>query len=93
MSNPKPRSASSPPPSPSSGQTGRFRGGRAWLLRLSLVVLSPVLFFGFLEAGLRLGGYGYPTGFFLGPDTGGTWITNYRFGWRFFPRSLARDQK
>jgi tetratricopeptide (TPR) repeat protein len=40
---------------------------------------------------LRLGSYGYPTGFFLGPDAGGTYQTNYRFGWRFFPRSLARD--
>ena len=49
-------------------------------------VLSPILFFGLLEAGLRLGGYGYPTGFFLGPDAAGTCTTNYRFGWRFFPQ-------
>jgi tetratricopeptide (TPR) repeat protein len=55
------------------------------------VVLSPLLFFGLLEAGLRVGGYGYPTGFFLGPDASGNYTTNYCFGWRFFPRSLARD--
>ena len=70
---------------------GRFRGWRGWLLRLALLVLSPILFFGLLEAGLRLGGCGYPTGLFLGPDASGTFQTNYRYGWRFFPRSLARD--
>jgi tetratricopeptide (TPR) repeat protein len=68
----------------------RFRGWRGWLLRLSLCILSPILFFGLLEAGLRLGGYGHPTGFFLGPDAHGDYTTNFRFGWRFFPRSLAR---
>ncbi len=79
------------PPGPSDRKPGRFRGLRGWLLRLSLLVLSPILFFALLEGGLRLGGYGYPTGFFLGPDAGGTCTTNDRFGWRFFPRSIARD--
>lgn len=60
------------------------------LLRVSLLILSSLLFFGLLEVGLRMGGYGYPTGFFLGPDTAGKWTTNFRFGWRFFPRSLSR---
>ena len=69
---------------------GRFRGWRGWVLRAALLVLSPLLFFSILEAGLRLGGYGYPTGFFIGPDANGAWTTNHRFGWRFFPRSLAR---
>jgi tetratricopeptide (TPR) repeat protein len=55
------------------------------------LILCPILFFGLLEAGLRLGGYGYPTGFFIGPDANGTCTTNDRFGWRFFPRSLNRD--
>ena len=80
------------PSGPSKHQERRFGGWRGWLLRLSLILLSPVLFFGLLEGGLRLGGYGYPTGFFIKSDAGGTWVTNYRFGWRFFPRSLARDQ-
>ena len=74
-----------------SRRPGRFRGWRGWLLRLSLLVLSPLLFFGLLEAGLRVGGYGYPTGFFVRPDASGSDTTNYRFSWRFFPRSLARD--
>jgi tetratricopeptide (TPR) repeat protein len=63
---------------------------RKWLFRLTTIVLSPVLFFTLLEIGLRLGGYGYPTAYFLGPDSEGNYATNYRFGWRFFPRSLAR---
>ena len=83
--------ASGPPPGPSNRKPRRFRGWRGWLLRLSLCVLSPILFFGLLEVGLRLGGYGYPTEFFLGPDADGKCTTNQRFGWRFFPRSLARD--
>ena len=54
------------------------------------MIFSPLLFFGVLEAGLRLGDYGYPTGFFVGPDANGVCRTNLQFGWRFFPRSLAR---
>ncbi|HEY4760239.1 MAG TPA: hypothetical protein VIH42_06645, partial [Thermoguttaceae bacterium] len=64
---------------------------RKWLFRLSAMIIPLVLFFAVLEAGLRLGGYGYPTKFFIGPDAGGTYTTNPRFGWRFFPRSLARQ--
>ena len=70
---------------------GRFRGWRGWLLRLSLAVLAPLLFVGLFEVSLRLTGYGYPTGFYLGPDARGGYTTNYRFGWRFFPRLLCRD--
>ncbi len=69
---------------------GRFRGWRGWLLRLALLVVAPLVFFGLLEGGLRAAGYGYPSGFFLGTDTNGEFITNHRFGWRFFPQSLAR---
>jgi tetratricopeptide (TPR) repeat protein len=76
---------------PAGRTTRRFRGWRGWLLRLGLCVLSPTLFFGLLETGLRLGGYGYSTKFFLGPDAHGAYTTNPRFGWRFFPRSLAQD--
>ena len=77
--------------SASGRQPGRFRGWRGWLLRVALLVLSPLLFFGLLEGGLRMGGYGYPTGFFVKSATGGGYTTNFRFGWRFFPRPLARD--
>jgi len=68
----------------------RSYGWRGWLLRLALCIIVPAMCFGILEAGLRLGGYGYPTGFFLGPDAKGVYTTNKRFGWSFFPRSIAR---
>ena len=54
------------------------------------MIFSPVLFFVLLEGGLRLGGYGYPTAFLIGPDANGAYTANSQFGWRFFPRSLAR---
>ncbi len=66
------------------------RTRRKWMFRLAAVFVIPALFFAVLEGGLRLGGYGYPTGFFLGPDAEGTYATNPQFGWRFFPRALAR---
>jgi tetratricopeptide (TPR) repeat protein len=71
-------------------QARRFRGWRRWILRFSLLLGSPILFFGLAEAGLRWSGYGYPTSFFLGPDASGAYRSNDQFGWRFFPRPLAR---
>lgn len=64
---------------------------RKVLFRLSLLVLSPVLFLTLLEVVLRLINHGYPTHFFLGPDPLGRCHTNYRFGWRFFPPAIARS--
>jgi tetratricopeptide (TPR) repeat protein len=63
---------------------------RKWLFRLAALTLSPVLFFTLLETGLRLGGYGYPTTFLVGPDAHGIYTSNHQFGWRFFPHSIAR---
>jgi len=63
---------------------------RKWIYRLTVAVVSPVLFFILLEVGLRLGGYGYPTAFLIGPDAGGAYRSNPQFAWRFFPRALAR---
>jgi tetratricopeptide (TPR) repeat protein len=80
---PRKKGESAPPRPPLSRR-------RKWLFRLVVMVVSPVLFFALLEAGLRLGGYGYPTGFFVGPDANGAFASNRQFGWRFFPRSLAR---
>jgi hypothetical protein len=54
------------------------------------VVLGPLVFFGLLEGGLRLGGYGFQPELFVGPDAGGNYVVNRKFGWRFFPRPLAR---
>lgn len=50
----------------------------------------PSCFSDFSKSGCGWGGYGYPTGFFIEADADGAYTTNDRFGWRFFPRSLAR---
>ncbi|MCP3960176.1 MAG: tetratricopeptide repeat protein [bacterium] len=65
------------------------RGVRLWLFRLLAATLVPALFLVVAEGGLRLFGVGYPTDFLVRRDGGG-WTTNHRFGWRFFPRRLAR---
>src|SRR6185369_460209 len=41
---------------------------------------------------LQLGGYGYPTTFFLRQQIGGRefYVPNDRFGYRFFPPAIAR---
>jgi tetratricopeptide (TPR) repeat protein len=63
---------------------------RLWMFRVIAVVFMPLLFLCILEAGLRLAGYGYPTGFYLGPDSNGSFVANEKFGYRFFPEDLAR---
>ncbi len=64
--------------------------GRIWLFRLVAVIIVPALFFTLLEIGLRLGNYGYPAEFFIKSGVAGTYRTNIKFGWRFFPRNLSR---
>ncbi len=56
------------------------------------MVLGPALFFSILEIGLRVGGIGHPTSFFLPMKIEGKdcLIENERFGWRFFGPEMAR---
>ncbi len=70
---------------------------RLWTLRLAVAVFIPGIFLALLfaafEFGLRLGGVGYPTSFYLPQSLNGqTYLqANDRFTFRFFPRSLARN--
>jgi tetratricopeptide (TPR) repeat protein len=66
---------------------------RRWFFRLGAAVLLPLLLAAALEAGLRLAGYGYPTGFFLKTRISGqdVFVENERFGLRFFPANAARS--
>ncbi|MBN1515419.1 tetratricopeptide repeat protein [Candidatus Sumerlaeota bacterium] len=64
---------------------------RKWLFRLAAMILPSLLLFAMLEVGLRLGGFGYPTQFIVGPDSHGVFMTNRFFGWRFFPHAIARE--
>ena len=52
----------------------------------------PVVCFGLLELGLRLGGFGHPTAFLLRSANHGqaTFVQNNQFGWRFFGARMAR---
>jgi tetratricopeptide (TPR) repeat protein len=56
-------------------------------LRLVLVA-APLLFLGAFEGVLRSVGAGYPTTFFLPRAT--AYVSNEKFGWRYFPRAIAR---
>jgi tetratricopeptide (TPR) repeat protein len=65
---------------------------RRGLFRLALV-LFPFLLLGFLEAGLRLAGYGYDPHFFKRIKIGGQdfYVQNEDFSRRFFPEAIARN--
>jgi tetratricopeptide (TPR) repeat protein len=56
------------------------------------MTLVPALFFGILELGLRLFGYGYPTNYFVPTKIDGrtVYVENSQFGRRFFPPGLER---
>jgi tetratricopeptide (TPR) repeat protein len=56
------------------------------------VGLLPLLLLAVVEVALRVVGFGYPTDFFVKASANGqtVWIDNARFGWRFFPRHMAR---
>ncbi len=72
---------------------GYQRGAKkTWAFRVVALLLIPVLFFGILEAGLRLAGFGYPTHAILERVMGGrtVCVPNTRFTWRFFPRQISR---
>lgn len=66
---------------------------KLWTFRFIALIGIPVLFFGLIELGLRLAGYGYPVSFLLKSSNKGqnTFIQNDRFGWRFFGPRIARQ--
>jgi len=72
--------------------TSKIPARRLWFFRIFAAVAIPLLIFGGLELGLRLCGYGYPTSFFLKEKIDGKdyYVSNARFGYRFFPPALAR---
>jgi tetratricopeptide (TPR) repeat protein len=78
-----PKTTDAPLPSAVSGK-------RLWFFRLAALLVAPLLSI-LLEVGLRLADYGYPTRFYVEAGSAGINRTNYRFGWRFFPPSIARS--
>ncbi len=66
---------------------------RQWKIRfgrLLCMILLPLLFFVVLEVILRMAGAGFPTRFFVAATKGEAYVTNLKFGWRFFPPRVAR---
>jgi tetratricopeptide (TPR) repeat protein len=83
--NPSPAQAEIPKRGPS--------GRRKWIFRLAAIILVPLVIFGVLELGLRLGGYGKSSRFFLDGsalERSGVWIDNREFGRWVFPRGLEQ---
>lgn len=76
--------------SPEGGTLEGLSQGRLWLFRAMALALVPLaLWLG--EAALRWTGVGYDSAFLVpGPDAD-TWVSNHRYGWRFFSPQLARE--
>lgn len=64
-----------------------------WVFRISSLLGVPLALLALLEVGLRIGGYGYNTGFFKPLQINGAdyLVENDKFGLRFFPPELARS--
>ncbi len=80
-----------PPPPPPPKVRPAPSWSRRWAFRV-IALFSPLLLLGVLEVGLRLAGYGYPTSFFVSQRVDGQEVLtdSWQFGWRFFPRAIAR---
>ncbi len=65
---------------------------RKFTFYLALYIIIPSSFFIAIEIVLRISEYGYPSGFFVKEKVGGKecYVNNYKFSWRFFPKSMAR---
>ncbi|MGD0015381.1 MAG: PKD domain-containing protein, partial [Bryobacteraceae bacterium] len=57
--------------------------------RLALLVAAPTLFLCLVEVALRVGGYGYPTTFFVASPDGRAYVANEQFRRRFAPPSMS----
>jgi tetratricopeptide (TPR) repeat protein len=80
-----------PAPDDSAPSGRQLVGWRKWLLRIVLLVVSPLAVLAILEGVLWVAGFGYPTGFLITPDGGATWTENPRFAWRFSSRAVASE--
>ena len=77
---------------PPSGELPSFGRRQLWVFRLLAAALPLALVLG-AELTARGLGVGHPTDFLVrspNPEASSEWVTNRRFGWRFFPPALAR---
>ena len=67
-------------------------GKKLWLFRIIAITVIPAFLFIFLEIGLRLIGYGYPTSVAIRykDKEFDSYYSNIRFSWLFFDPEIAR---
>ena len=70
-------------------------GWRLWLFRIVALTVIPALLFLLIELGLRVIGYGFPVTATIECEVNGraSYCDNVKFGWRFFPRNIARESE
>ncbi|NOR12645.1 MAG: tetratricopeptide repeat protein [Candidatus Aminicenantes bacterium] len=61
-----------------------------WLYAVVSMTVVPFLILVGIELGLRSAGVGYPTSYFIKNKKNNIYLSNQRYGWRFFPPQLAR---
>ncbi len=66
---------------------------RLLFFRIVSIIVIPVVFFVIVEFGLRISDYGYPTNIAVVRNIDGQkyYCNNVKFGWRFFPKNIARE--
>ena len=66
---------------------------RLWIFRIIAVAVMPALMLLFAELALRITGYGYPTCATVKCQSNNkdAYCSNFRFGWQFWPRNIARE--
>lgn len=67
----------------------QLSGWRLWCFRFAAVVLVPAAILVIVEIGLRIGGVGYPTQFFVQAEDSEFYTSNPKFGWQFYPHATA----
>ena len=77
----------------SKSQAIKISGRRLFMFRAIVVLVVPALLILLLELGLRLVGYGCRPEAIVKCQVDGREVScdNSRFGWRFFPRNIARE--
>jgi len=68
-------------------------GWRLWSFRFGAAIVVPVLLLLLVELSLRASGCGFPAAAIVKCTVDGkdARCDNVKFGWRFFPRSIARE--
>ena len=66
---------------------------KLWIYRFLSLIVIPALFFILIEISLRVFGFGYPGSVIIKSDLNGKKVcfNNLKFGWRFFPKNIARE--